>query len=144
MLADKTTIENYIPQRRPMVMIDCLTKATDECAVSEFTIEPDNIFVSEGLFTEFGLIENIAQTAAAQAGYLHQQQGIPITQGFIAAIKNVTILTLPPLHSKIKTTVTVTNRIFEVVIIQGTVEHNDITLCHCEMKIFIKSQKQFL
>jgi predicted hotdog family 3-hydroxylacyl-ACP dehydratase len=139
MLADKTNIENFIPQRAPMRMIHDLIEVTNDRAVSAFVIEENNIFVSNGVFTEPGLIENIAQTAAAHAGYLYQQNGVTVPVGFIAAIKDLKIYSLPLLDTSIETTITVTNRVFDVTIVKGVIDQNGKTLCTCEMKIFTKS-----
>lgn len=139
MLTDKITITELIPQRHPMIMIDELIEATEDLAVSTFKIGNGNIFVSNDLFTEPGLVENIAQTAAAHAGYLYRQQNVPVPVGFIAAIKDLKVYDLPVIHSSVKTTVTITNKVFEVTIIRGTVEQEGRTLCSCEMKIFTRS-----
>jgi predicted hotdog family 3-hydroxylacyl-ACP dehydratase len=74
MLATKSNITNYIPQREPIVMIHNLVEVSDEHAVTQLTIEPDNVFVTEGYFAEPGLVENIAQTAAVHVGYQCQQK----------------------------------------------------------------------
>ena len=54
-----------IPQKPPMVMVDKLIFAEEKKVVTSFLIRRDNIFCSDGVFTEAGLIENMAQTAAA-------------------------------------------------------------------------------
>jgi 3-hydroxyacyl-[acyl-carrier-protein] dehydratase len=138
-LADRTNIRDLIPQREPVVMVHNLAEATDEHAVSTFMIESSNIFVANGLFTEAGLIENMAQTAAAQAGYMYRQKNMPVPIGFIAAIKDLTINKLPQVDSSIKTTINVTNKVFEVTLIKGIVEQHGEELCSCEMRIFTKS-----
>lgn len=144
MLANRTNSINLIPQRDPIIMVHDLLEATDDYAVSNFMVDVDNIFVLNGVFTEPGLIENIAQTAAAQAGYLYQLKNIPVPVGFIAAITNLKIFELPLIHSKLKTTINVTNKIFEVTLIKGVVENEDKILCTCEMKIFTKSEQKLL
>ena len=62
-------ITDYIPQREPIVMVSALLSANKEEAVSEFNITDDNIFCQDGYLTESGIIENIAQTAAAMTGF---------------------------------------------------------------------------
>src|SRR5688572_10579494 len=95
MLADRDHILQYIPQRKPMVMIDSLKEASDLHAITQLMIREENIFVSEGHLTEPGLVENIAQTAAAQSGYQHVQGGMVVKIGYIAAVKNLVINQLP-------------------------------------------------
>jgi 3-hydroxyacyl-[acyl-carrier-protein] dehydratase len=138
LIASINHIEYYLPQRSPMIMVHNLLEANDEYAVTSLTILPDNIFVSQGIFSEPGLIENIAQTAAAQAGYFYRQQTDLVPAGFIAAIRNLEIMLLPSVNSEIKTTVRITNKVMNVTIIEGKVELDDELICQCEMRIFIK------
>ena len=74
-----------------MVMIDRLVSAESDSAVSSFLIKTDNIFVEDGKFTEPGLVENIAQTAAAMVGHHCALNKIPVPIGFIAAVKDLKI-----------------------------------------------------
>lgn len=134
-----TAIENLIPQRAPMIMIDDLVVASADKAVTNYSVKENNVFLTDnGYFNESGLVENIAQTAAAQAGYMAHINGIPPAVGFIAAINALEVYDLPCVNSTVETKVTVTNRVFDVVIIEGTVEQNEKLLCRCKMKIFIK------
>jgi predicted hotdog family 3-hydroxylacyl-ACP dehydratase len=138
MLADKTNIENYIPQRPPVVMVHELVMVSEDTAVSKFFVEPDNIFVENNLLTEAGLIENIGQTAAAHSGYLHHSQDLPAPRGFMAAVKNLIVYDLPVIHSGLETKVVITNRVFDIVIVRGVVHQGQKELCRCEMKILLK------
>ena len=54
-----------LPQKPPMVMVDALVEFTELSAVTRLVVRPDNIFVQNGRLAEPGLVENIAQTAAA-------------------------------------------------------------------------------
>ncbi len=128
----------YIPQKPPIVMVEKLLECSEKGAVTQFTIRPDNIFVQDGQLAEPGLIENIAQTAAAQAGYISEKMGLAPPIGFIAAIDNLEIAALPTVGQSITTTVEVKNQIFDVTIISGRVACGDLTLARCEMKIFLK------
>lgn len=138
MLATRETISNFIPQRAPMVMIHNLLEAGNDYAITELQIEADNLFVADGLFREPGLVENIAQSAAAQVGYQCAQRKAPVPLGFIAAIKDLEIFSLPALNSVITTMVKITNKVFDVTLIEGKVEQQGRVLCSCEMRIFVK------
>ena len=133
-----TPITDFIPQRPPMVMIDKLVSGESDSAVSSFLIKADNIFVEDGKFTEPGLVENIAQTAAAMVGRHCAQHKIPVPIGFIAAVKDLKINFTPPLGSTISTKVKVTNTVMDITIVEGVVELADEVICSCEMKILIK------
>jgi predicted hotdog family 3-hydroxylacyl-ACP dehydratase len=132
-------ILSLIPQRPPFVMIDRLTGCDDISSRTRFEVKGDNVLVHKGQFTEAGLIENIAQTAAAGVGYIKQQNGSPILTGYIGAIKNLEIFALPGIGDVIDTEVIIENQVFDVTIISGKIKHNDELLAKCEMKIFIKN-----
>src|SRR5882724_8701162 len=97
MLATRSEIINYIPQRDPFIAIHDILQATDEFAETQYEVLPDSIFVTNNLFREPGLIENIAQTAAAQMGYACKKKGLPVPLGYIASIKNLNVHSLPPI-----------------------------------------------
>ncbi|MBX2965371.1 MAG: 3-hydroxyacyl-ACP dehydratase [Cyclobacteriaceae bacterium] len=132
-------ITDYIPQREPIVMIDNLVSASEEGATTQYHIKENNIFITDGHFNESGLIENIAQTAAAQAGYICRQKNVAPPVGFIASINALEVYALPVINSSVETTVTITNRVFDVVIIEGDVKQHEEILCRCKMKIFTQS-----
>jgi len=131
-------ITDFIPQRTPMVMIDQLLSAESDSAMSSFLITNDNIFVEDGKFTEPGLVENIAQTAAAMVGHHCALNKIPVPIGFIAAVKDLKINSTPPPGSIISTKVKVTNTVMDVTIVEGVVLLAEEVICTCEMKILIK------
>jgi predicted hotdog family 3-hydroxylacyl-ACP dehydratase len=113
-------------------------EADDIHAVTQLSILPDNVFLSSGLLAEPGLIENIAQTAASHVGYSCQQKNIPIPIGYIAAVKDLRIIALPPVNSTISTVVSVTNKVMDITVVTGRVELAGKSLCTCEMRIFAK------
>lgn len=139
MLATKNNIEKYIPQRKPMVMIHELHEADAQHAVTTLTVEQNNTFLKSGKLAEPGLVENIAQTAAAQVGYVCAQLNKPVPIGYIAAVKDLVIYGLPELNTQIRTVVQVMNVIMDITLIRGNVYQNDQLLCECEMRIFVKN-----
>lgn len=58
-------IIELIPHREPMILVDKISEIQDLSCTSTFRISADCIFVDSEThnFSEFGLIENIAQTA---------------------------------------------------------------------------------
>ena len=137
-LATRDDITKYIPQRDPIIMVHELLEADDDHAVTNFVIEPDNVFVSNEYFKEPGLVENIAQTAAMHVGYQCALKNIPIPIGYIAAVKDLKIFSLPRHNTRIATSVKVTNKVLDVTVVQGKVEQDGNLLCSCEMRIFAK------
>ena len=63
-------ILELIPQRPPFVLVDEVVFADDSSIETQFCIQGDHYFSRNGFFHGSGLIENMAQSAAAHAGYL--------------------------------------------------------------------------
>jgi 3-hydroxyacyl-[acyl-carrier-protein] dehydratase len=142
-LLEGAEVSALIPQKPPMEMVDKLWVSNDKTVISGFTILGDNVFCKDGVITEPGLIENIAQTAAIGAGYnafLLTQSGVKTNPpvGYIGAIKKLVIHKLPPVGSELITEVNVQQIVFDVTLIGGKTIVNGEVVAECEMKIFIK------
>lgn len=131
----------YLPQRPPFVMIDHLEQADDTLIRTTFTIREGHQLVKGGYFTEAGLVENMAQTAAAGTGYKAQQSGQPAPVGFIGALKNLVVKALPAVGDRISTEIIFVHQVMNAHIVQGTVRHADgHELAACELKIFLQNE----
>lgn len=135
MLQDNIT--SIIPQRPPFVMIDGLVSCDETSSSTIFQVKAENLLVHNGKLSEAGITENIAQTAAAGLGYFTLRSNSPVLIGYIAAVKNLEIFAQPKVGDVIETNVTITNRVFDVTIISGSVKCGGILLAKCEMKIFL-------
>lgn len=133
------SILNFIPPRYPFVMVDNLLYADEEKAASNFTIQADNIFVENGEFVAAGILENIAQTVAAGAGYKERMEGKAVSGGYIASVRNFEVFFLPKINDVLTTEVTVTGKVFAVTAVNGKIFLNNILIAQCEMKIFSNS-----
>jgi 3-hydroxyacyl-[acyl-carrier-protein] dehydratase len=140
-LLQHAAVSALIPQKPPIEMVDTLWSTDESKTVSGFTIHPENIFCENGKFTEPGIIENIAQTAALRAGYQASRStsssGTPLV-GYIAAIKNLKIHRLPEAGAVLKTEIFIKQLIFDVTLIDATSFCNQELIAECEMKIFLK------
>jgi len=136
-------VSALIPQKPPIEMVDKLWFNDDTTTISGFTIKENNIFCKDGVFTEPGIIENIAQTAALRVGYivsLMEQNGEKVNPpvGYIGAIKRLTIHQLPNVGAELKTEVIIQQIVFDVTLITGKTTLNGAPVADCEMKIFLK------
>lgn len=134
-------IEELIPQKFPFVMIDKLILFNETSTITGFSIKADNIFVEKGIFKEPGLVENIAQTAAARAGYISKTESKPVLVGYIGAVNNLQVFSLPKTGDKLITEITIENQIFDVTLISGKITCNGQLIAQCKMKIFINQIK---
>lgn len=127
-----------IPQRPPIVMVDVVWSADEQSADTGLTIQEDNIFVKDGLFREPGLIEHIAQSAAAFAGYGTFVRGEEPKLGFIGEIKDSVFNLMPPVGSELRTHVQLVTVIGGIRLINAEVRLKDELVATCVMKFFLK------
>lgn len=125
-----------IPQRPPFVMIDKLLKADATSATTSFVIRADNVLCDNGKLNTSGLIENMAQTAAAMAGYRSKLINEVRPTGFIGQISNFDCARLPAVGDELITEINEEKEVFGVAIILGKVLLNNEVIASCKMKIF--------
>lgn len=137
-LVTKENIFNYIPQRDPICLVHSIYECTEEVSKTGLKIEEGHFFVSDGELTEAGVVEHMAQSVAAGAGYLSSLKNIPPKVGFIANIKDLVIHSLPKVGSEIITTVKLKAFVMNVTLVIINSECNGQPVSECEMKIFIQ------
>jgi len=137
-LVDKQHITDYIPQKPPIVMVDAIISCDDTSITTQLEILADNIFVQNAFLQEPGVIENMAQTAAAKAGYEAKKQNAEPFLGFIGAIKDLKIFALPKVGDILTTTVTVKMDVMGITLIGAASQCGDTKIAECEMKIVIQ------
>jgi hypothetical protein len=140
-IAEGDTIQRFIPQRSPMIMVEKLHMAEGGKTISSLSIKQENIFCKAGLLEEPGLIENIAQTAALGVGFAYSNQSKNIPTGYIGAIQKLNIYKLPNVNSIIYTEVNVEHEVFNTTLINGKITCDDQVIVDCTMKIFLDEKK---
>jgi predicted hotdog family 3-hydroxylacyl-ACP dehydratase len=137
MLANKNDLKKILPQKDPFVMVDSLYESTEKYIRTGFTPDAANIFSEGGFFTEPGLIENMAQTAAAGTGYFYSMQNKPSPVGYIGAIKDFTLSKLPKVDEELITEIKVVAEVMNATVIKANVSCRGEEIASCEMKIFL-------
>lgn len=130
-------VTSLIPQRAPMVMISSIRSAQTDRVESLFEITEDNMFVESGSLLEAGLLENIAQTAAALVGINSLQSDTEVPLGFIGGINKVAVHQLPAVGETIRTEIEVLQEVFQITLIQGRSYLGEKLLIECQMKIVV-------
>lgn len=131
-------ILGLIPQRPPIVMVDSFFGIEENCSYSGLTVTPDNIFCEAGNLQEPGIIEHIAQSAAARIGFIYTRQGAQVPLGFIGSVDKLRIYDLPEVGMKLFTEITVVQEVFDITLIAAQVKADEELIAECRMKIFIK------
>lgn len=121
-------------------MVDRVMEIADTTTVTAFLIDKENVFVEDGYFREPGLIENMAQSAAAGFGARTGTGDKEPPVGFIGGIRNLKIHGFPLAGQEITTRVTVIHEIFDATVVQGHVFLENKLMAECELKIFLIKQ----
>ncbi|MFT4022219.1 MAG: 3-hydroxyacyl-ACP dehydratase [Flavihumibacter sp.] len=138
MLIDQDHITTLIPQRAPFVMIDALEYHADGKTGTRFSIRNDNIFLRGGRLETAALIENLAQTAAASAGYEAVLSGKKVKIGFIGAISKLQVHGEAVAGDLLETEITQLQQVMNVTMVSGSVRCGGKALLSGEMKIFLQ------
>ncbi|HLU18041.1 MAG TPA: hypothetical protein VKZ76_08330 [Edaphocola sp.] len=129
----------YVPQAAPFLMVDTLLHTDEQQTSCSLTIQADNILLTtDGYFSEAGLIESMAQTAAAGTGYKAATQNTAPPVGFIGQVKQCRIMQLPKVGDTIVCTTTTTQQVMNASIVSATVSLKDAIIAQAEFKIFLQ------
>jgi predicted hotdog family 3-hydroxylacyl-ACP dehydratase len=141
-------IQNYLPHRAPMLMVDLILDIDANYVETVFFIQEDNVFVNNGTFIEAGLIENTAQTCSSIVGkkYFFSDDGTENENvnviGFISAIKNLKIYELPKIGNSIITKAKLISKFIgdDYTLCTMSCESllEDRRLLECEINLFIQ------
>ena len=136
-------ILELLPQRPPFIMVGRLMHYDDTLTVTSTEIKPDNIFVdADSLFSESGIVENIAQTCASRIGYINKyilMKGIQI--GFIGAVRNLRIHSLPAVGQTIITSIEKVEEVFGMTLVNAVVKCDDRIIADGSMKIAVNESE---
>jgi predicted hotdog family 3-hydroxylacyl-ACP dehydratase len=130
-------ISEYLPHRPPFLMVGQLISVTGSATTSSFAIREDNLFCAGGLFYEGGLIENIAQTVAAGAGYRERENNQGSAIGMIGAIKKLKISKRPYIGDVLTTETKLITEFENALVIEGSILCDNLIIAQCQMNIFI-------
>lgn len=143
---DQEHIQTYLPQHPPFLMVDTLETIDEKSAMSTFRILSNNLLLeSSDIFSEAGMIENIAQTAALHAGYHFSlltkdkasvSTNVPV--GYIGAIKDFQIFHQPKVGDLLYTTIIIEHQIGHASVIKGEIKVGVQVAATGELKIFLQ------
>lgn len=127
-----------LPQQFPFKMVDTLLQADEHHIVTQFTVSAENVLLDGDIFTEGGLIENMAQSAAAGTGYFYQSRHMPVPLGYIGAIKQLAVQKRPVVGDSLTTTITTLNQIGQASIVSAVIFLGKEQIASGELTIFVQ------
>lgn len=131
-------IFRLIPQRNPFVMVDEFETTGESAAQTALYVRTDNFFIlPDGTLAETGLIEHIAQSAAALAGYQQKDRDKPQI-GLIGEVKHFECLLRPKTGCLIRTSIVFGFSIGNVALVEGRCYIQEEEIAHAKLKIFMQ------
>lgn len=131
-------ILELLPQRPPIVMVDSFDGMEDTRSYTTLTVRRDNLFFNGDALDEAGLIEHMAQSAAARAGYLARMNNEPVRLGFIGSVDKFVLHRRPVEGEVLHTEVDLLQQVVGVSLIHVSVRVNEEEIAHGNMKIVLQ------
>lgn len=133
-------VHEILPQQDPFVMIGSLTHFEMQTSITETLVRDTNIFVDGGRLSASGMLENIAQTCAARIGFynkyiLHKD----VQVGFIGAVRNYTVHSLPSAGEVITTRVDILEEVFGMTLATAEVRCGGDVIATAEIKLSVRN-----
>ena len=136
-------ILGILPQRPPMVMVDRLVFADEKSAETVLDIRQDNIFVEEGVLKAYAIIENMAQTCAAQLGYadkyIHGHNDVRI--GYIGSFKKMRIERAPKVGETVLTRIEVLGEVGDLKLVAAESFVEGRSIAAAELTIALSGER---
>src|SRR5450432_2960623 len=128
-----------IPQKPPFVLVDKLLFVDANTSLCSFVIPEGNIFMKNGYYSTPGMVESMAQTAAAGTGYLFKNENKNVPVGYIGSVQKLEVMDWPPVNAEITMEIRLFTNIMQVSLVSGLVKYAGRIMASCEMKIFVNS-----
>lgn len=130
-------IQSLIPQRPPILMVEEYMFDDENSCRSSLTIAEDNLFLDENRhMSSEGILEHIAQTAAAHIGYRRKLAGFAVNYGYIGDIKRCQISEPMPLAGEqLTTALHVISQVENITMISAETSVNGRVVVSCRMKL---------
>ena len=119
-----------------LVHFELLTSTT------ETVIKEDNLFVENGCFTPFGIMENMAQTCASRIGFYNKyilEEDVQI--GYIGSIKDFVNPGRARVGSLITTTVDVQDEVLGMILATATVKCHEELIASAQIVLAVKNKE---
>lgn len=133
-------IQELVPQRAPVLMVDALLHATDDAAETCLAVRPDNYFLDEdGLLAETGVLEHMAQSASALMGWRERCAGASTPPvGFIGEVKKFRCCRRPSVGENLHTSVTLRAEFDGIWVVGVTTQAGDRLVADTQLKVSVR------
>ena len=131
-------IEQLLPHRPPMIMIDSIVQFDEDSATATKTFTSGEYGVIKGDILESLLIESLAQTVAALHGHHARQFGGQTPQGMLVGVNNFEFYNKVKLDEKIELTVKITKCLGPFRLASGQIKQGSTLIAQGGVKFYIE------
>lgn len=145
-------IEELIPHRPPMVMVDHVVAVDGLKTETSFLVKPECLFVEQSTLSEMGMLENLAQTSFVFLNYFFVKPDETLWDkekdnlGVISTILSLEVSALPRVGDRLltctHTELVFTSDFLKICNIQGRVAVNGETMLEATMKMLLQTKDQ--
>ncbi len=129
-------IENYVPHRKPMLLLSKLIKASEDGIEANYTIDHKCIFLKEDDTIEpVALMEILAQCFAAGNGVTN-----PSRFGYLVSMRSMKVYDQASIGETVLAKVTLAARIGDIMVIDGKLYKDGACILEGQYKIFAPSE----
>lgn len=136
-------VRALLPQQPPMLLVDRLLSADERSATTALLVSQDNIFVSDGRLNAYALIEVMAQTCAAQIGYMDKgvSEYNSLRIGYIGAVKKMQVESAPRVGDTLITRVEILEEVMDMKLVAAESFVGDKRIAVAEMKVALSGER---
>jgi len=145
-------IEELIPHRAPMIMVDRVITVNDFKTETSFRVKPDCLFVHDETLSEMGMLENLAQTSFIFLNYFFIRPNEVLWDkekdnlGVISNILELEVYQLPKTGDQLltatQTELVFTSDFLKICNIQGKITVEGETALQASMKMLLQTKDQ--
>ncbi len=145
-------IEELIPHRPPMVLVDRVVRVEGVETETAFSVTPNCLFVAHGVLSEMGMLENLAQTSFIFLNYFFIRPDEVLWDkkknnlGVISTILDLHVSTLPlvgqELYTHTQTELVFTSDFLKICNIRGTISVGGEIALQATMKMLLQTKEQ--
>ncbi len=129
--------QEWLPQAPPFTFVDQF-QIDDSGFEAAYTVKESAYLTRDGFLSPSALVENMAQTAAAENGWAAGEEGLPPPLGFLGSVSRLEVSRLPRLGERLRTRIRQTHQILQARVLHAEVRVGEEWIARCEMKIFLE------
>lgn len=131
-------VDEIIPQKEPFVFIDKVINFNETEIRTSFEVKSYATLVASGKLQEAGLVENMAQSAAALVGCNAKLNNAPVKIGFIGSVKKLEVYRAAKVGEVLVTKLKVITKAIGVNVAEGEVNCGTELIAKCIINIFLQ------